>query len=80
MKTAKVELSCHMNTDLQTGINGTEIENEVLKKNIILFKKFSLKNLYFTKNSLLKNLYFRKSLLGGLDTSLGWGKEVVRFW
>ena len=32
MKTAKVELSCHMNIDLQAGIYGTEIGNEVCKK------------------------------------------------
>ena len=29
MKTAEVELSCHMNSYLQTGIYGTEIGNEV---------------------------------------------------
>ena len=29
MKTAKVELSCHTNIDLQVGINDTEIRNEV---------------------------------------------------
>ena len=29
MKTAKVELSCHINIDRQAGIYGTEIGNEV---------------------------------------------------
>ena len=29
MKTADVELSCHMNIDLQAGIYGTEIGNEL---------------------------------------------------
>ena len=29
MKTAEVELSCHLNIDLQAGIYGTQIGNKV---------------------------------------------------
>ena len=63
MKTAKVELSCHMNIDLQYG---TEIGNEVWKK-IILFK-VQQKTFILPKIAFWKNLYFQKSLLGGLLT------------
>ena len=59
MKTAEVELSCHMNIDFQAGIYGTEIGNKVLKKRLFSLT-FSPKNLYFTKNSLLKKTIFSK--------------------
>ena len=65
MKTAKVELSWHMNIDLQPGIYGTEIGNKVWKKPLFCLK-FSPKNFILLKIAFMKTPFFQKSLLGGL--------------
>ena len=55
--TAEVEFLCHVNIDLQAGIYGTEMGNEVYKKTLFCLR-FSPKILYFTKNSLYEKPLF----------------------